>query len=379
MSQSNVSKSTLSSSTANLSMIKALDGLTSVRAMMAIAVGVLLAFVLSAIGGLIAMRLSAAWLMAIFVLLAATSAIIGFSAAGFLTMDKIKNQPLRSLVDALFSAAFTLHRLLGMFLLTLLVILGAVIAVSVLLAVCMIPGIGSALYILVFPASVLLLGIVIIIFCFVVISVVFPSLWEGDTIVEIMAKTWALAKYRSINLMINYLLLLFIVAIVNGVILSVLFTGTAITATLSGSILKVGAGFSPTNVMQLMSIFSGESYGGSYIKSGLIGGGLLYVLAAVLPIAVMIHGICINYLQAKDGIDFAGEQLKIEENIAKAKEKANEAKERAEKLNKRKDEAVMTDEQPESSQENDVSNCPKCKASLTKDDVFCGECGFSLK
>lgn len=128
-------------------------------------------------------------------------------------------------------------------------------------------------------------------------------------------------------------------------------------------------------MMGLMSIYASMGEGNGYIKGAIIGGGLLGGIAFSLPGIVMIHGICISYLQAKEGVDFSGEQAKIESGINQAKEKASQAKLRAEQLNQRE---PSIQPQTANTRPEKLHSCPKCKATLSAEDLFCGECGYKL-
>lgn len=204
MAQLNLTHGTDSVAISGKSIMKALDGLSNIRAILAFVLGVISAGMLMGMGTAIATHLFAYWPVALFGLLAIICLMLGFSAAGFLAMDKIKNLQQRSLADAMFAAAFSLPKFAGVYLLTLIAVIAAIIFASILLFVCMIPGLGPLLYTVVFPACILLLGIVLVIFYFVAISVVAPAIWEGSTVLEVMAKAWGLSKYRSIHLIINF-------------------------------------------------------------------------------------------------------------------------------------------------------------------------------
>lgn len=378
MTQSTQSVTNLTQHTSAQSMMKALDGLGNVRGMLAFVAGIVLAGLMVTIGGTIAARIVATWPVMLFGLIGLICLMVGFSAAGFLAMDKIRILPQRSLAEAMLSAIFSLPRFLGVFLLTLVAVIAAIIVASILLFVCMIPGLGTALYTLVFPVCILLLGVVLVIFYFVAISVIAPAIWEGSTVLDVMAKAWALSKYRSIHLIINFLLLSLIASVVWGIIALILLTGTSLTTMLSSAILHSGSHFS---MMSLLSMYGNMGGVSGYFQAAIIGGGLLSGIVFSLPSMVMIHGICISYLQAKEGVDFSGEQAKIEAGLNKAKEKANEAKQRAEQLNQREStttsiaaEPPPTVIEPAAGQQ----HCPQCKAALNVDDIFCGECGYKL-
>lgn len=355
----------------SLPMVNALDGATNFKALIALLIGVLLTglmifFTILVSSGVLNLLLS---------FLAMLIYLTGFSAAGFLSMDKVLNVPLRSISDAWLTSVFTLHRLLGAYVVALLIILAAIAIVALLISVCLIPSLGAFLFTFIAPLSVLIIGAMLVIFSIVAGSVIAPSIWEGNTILQAVAKTWVIAKNKSVNLIINFILLSIIVVILSAMIALVLGVGSAVTAGMSAGILDTGI-FSPSNMFN--NFFSGASEDSGYFTAASIGMGLLYLMAFTLPTVVVLHGVCINYLQVKEGLDFSEQESKLKSNLAKAKEKAKEkavqAKSRANDLNKR----AMTSAATAESTTGDEVQCPACSASIEKGDLFCGECGHKL-
>lgn len=325
----------------------------------------------------------------VFFLLSALVTVSGVSGAGILLMDQARNIELRSMMDAFIAGAMSVLKFVLIFILDGLALLLFVIVCGLLLLVCKIPGVGPALYFVVFPLTILGSGLVFAALFFVVIPMTLPAIWEDNSVKGVYARRWALFENRVVQIVLSLIVLLFIVALVAGIIDFILFSGFFFTSGLSFSILNTG--FQVGNIFSnLMSHAQGG--GNGYVTAATLGGGLLFISAMAISGLVYIMGINLIYLGAMEGLDLAAAEQRISQTMEDAKRHAEEAKARAAAASQRAREAAAqrTQSQPAMAAPKIVQPspavsvaakmyCPGCSVAVTADDLFCGECGEKLK
>jgi Zn finger protein HypA/HybF involved in hydrogenase expression len=127
----------------------------------------------------------------------------------------------------------------------------------------------------------------------------------------------------------------------------------------------------------------GRNYGNvEYVAPSLWGAGILFAIAMIIPFLTFVNGICLIYLQVSQGLDVQETEQKLKAHVQQIKSRVNEAKEQANtKLQEAKEsmrkaaipEAAAT-EMPDHTQPQH-RHCSHCQTRLSKDDIFCGECG----
>ena len=143
------------------SMFQAISGLRNRRALLAM-LGCLFAGIL--VAGLFS--LMAARMGFFFAFLVELRVIVGgatgVNAAGLLLMDQAKGVPARSLRDAVMGGLLCIPKFIALGLALLLVSLVVFVAVALVYLVCKIPFLGPILFVLVFPLSVVVLGLTLL-------------------------------------------------------------------------------------------------------------------------------------------------------------------------------------------------------------------------
>jgi hypothetical protein len=275
---------------------------------------------------------------------------------------------------------------------------GYLLVLATIYLVCKIPGIGPVLYAIAFPVTTVTTGIVLFGLLFVVVALVFPALWAGETITEALAHLWELLRHRLLFVIVNVLLLTLLVALATLVVLSLLGLG----ATTSGAISLAVLGQS-TSVESLLGVFespnpwnwSGRGGGtGAYAAAALFGAFLLMLLAIVPLTLILAKGLCLTYLSAIEGLDVGAAHAKITQGVAELKQRAEAASERARQAASRPSSitapsSAMSPALRQPSTNNlsasergasaAVTACPRCQATVTAADAFCGNCGARLK
>jgi hypothetical protein len=380
-------------------LLRAPEAIKNWRALVLLAATFVAVAVIVGTGGILASKFFDSPSMAmmiggLFSLVAALVATSGVSGAGILLMDQARNIESRGIMDAFVSGVMSVLKFVLIFILDGLALLLFAVACALLLLVCKIPGIGPALYTLVFPLMILLSGAVFAALFFVVIPMTMPAIWDDSSIKGVYARRWAFFENRLVQIVIGLIALLLIIGVVAGIIDAILFAGFSFTAGLSVPILNQGFDISSLKG-NMMGVMSGE--GNGYFTAAVLGGGLLFLVAMSIPGLVYLLGINLIYLGAMEGLDISAAEKRVGQAMDEAKRRAEETKARAAEAAQRARDAAdaqrarMTQSQPVNSM--DASKvaqspvatpatkliCPGCGVAITAEDVFCGECGHKLK
>ncbi|MEQ1667250.1 MAG: zinc ribbon domain-containing protein, partial [Sulfuriferula sp.] len=344
------------------------------RALCLLAATSIAAVLLASVFGFIASRFGMGAMAAITgglgMLIAAVVFFTGFSAVGILLMDEAKLNPQRSIANALFAGLATLPRFIGLVLLEVVLVIAFVIALAIVLFICKIPGLGVVLYAVVYPVSVVIVGIVYFAVLFVVNPLAAPALWDGNSVMQALAKLWQLGKTQLIPVVLNQLVLGLIVLVVASILFGMVAIGSVFTTTLSAQIL--GSEMGGSSMMSMLNGLSGMMMGGGsgYALGLIFGSAILFAIVGAIPLLVLMSGNCLIYLQYARNLDTAAMEEKMRSAVGDLKDKANAAREQLKQ-------AQVTP--PTATVATPALTCPSCHAGITVDDVFCGSCGHKLK
>lgn len=401
------------------SLFQAIGGLRNRRALLAMA-ACLIAAVL--IGGLSAFALgrTGGFGALLTVLIVLVAVYTGINAAGMLLMDQARGVPLRGLVDALVYGLLCIPKVIVLGITFFLVALAVFIVLAIVFFICKIPALGPVLFTVVFPAAVVIAGITVsgLALC---MFLALPAIWEGATITRAIAQSLAIVRSRLVETFVLMVIVGFLSFFVGLIVFGVLFSGLFPTLGLSASILGGGGGgggmeygggmrggmggFGGMGGMGgmgplggLMGMMSGG--GGAYAIAGGIGGGVLWAIAATLVSQVWLLGLNLVYLRVSEGLDAKATEDALARGLAEARRKsaemAQKAKEAAERARDqaRQHAAAATPATatvatppaaaapmapPIAPMASMAMACPKCRAAITTDDLFCGACGHRLK
>jgi len=135
---------------------------------------------------------------------------------------------------------------------------------------------------------------------------------------------------------------------------------------------------------------------GNSAGMGLVAGlGVLYCVVGALLTQVMIMGMNLIYLQARESVDSGAAEEALDDLIGDVRQKAEEVRERTMAAAERakqaaqeraaKVQAAATATEPQepaqTAQKADQAtpSCPACHAAVAADDSFCSACGHRLK
>jgi hypothetical protein len=392
------------------SMFQSIAGLRNLRAAAAMlgcfVAGVLVAGLLGYVGR------GSFTMMALAGLLAALLFFTGIHAAGVLLMDQARRLPPRSVIDAVVYGLMCVPKTIALIVLMVLAVIALYVVMWLLFLVCKIPGLGPVLFTFVFPACVLLAGLTVV-GMMISLQIALPALWEGAGVAGALAKAFAILRSRLVEtvmlLAVVAVLSGFVFAFVGAVLMFGFFPAMGLAATSIGSF---GASMGGGPGMYGGGMGVGGAFGsmmgglmqggmGGYAIAGGLGSALLWAVALTLVFQVSLLGANLAYLRVSEGIDSSATERAMNERLEQARRKATEmgqqAKETAERA---RAQAAQAMEQrraaaaaaatalppPAAATPTAVtppplmaSQCPQCKAAVTAQDQFCGECGFRLR
>jgi len=336
----------------------------------------------------------------------------GINAAGVLLMDQARGAPPRTLVDALVFGLLCIPKLIGLGLVLFAIELVVFIALAVVFVLCKIPFLGPVLYIVAFPASVVIAGLTLF-GLFLCLVLALPAIWEGLTVMRAIAQTLAIARSRPVEAIVLLLAVWLLCLVVGLIVFGILGTGLMPTIGLSASIIGGIDGLGPmAGVMQ--GGYTGDFRGGHAV-AGLIGFGLLWAIAATLVGQVYLLGLSIVYLRVTEGLDVGATEAALQRSLDDAKRRTTELGERARAAAARtastassvstgaspseRASAATGTEPPDlpasaplpaapsaaptttagSASPTASIPCPRCAATCSADDLFCGTCGERLR
>ena len=382
------------------SMFQAISGLRNRRALLAMLGCLFAGILLAGLFSLLAARMGFffAFLGALVMFV---SGATGVNAAGLLLMDQAKGVPARSLSDAVVGGLLCIPKFIALVIALLLVALVVFIAVALVYLVCKIPFLGPVLFVLVFPLSVVVLGLTL---CglFQCLFLALPAIWEGSSITHAITKALAIVRSRLVESMLLLTVVGFLALGVGFIVFGVLITGLVPSAGMMAGIL---GGDGPASAFGMLRGFGMEpgGYGGGgsgsgagYMAAAGIGGGVLWALAVSLVSLVYLLGLNLVYLRVTEGLDVGATEAAMQAGFDDAKRRAAELSQKA------KDAAERAREQARQSAVGQASAaaaaataapaysaappaspattlCPKCSAPIGPDDLFCGVCGHKLK
>lgn len=247
-----------------------------------------------------------AWWGPIQVGLALTIAFYGSNAAGLLVMDQARGLPLREVGDALRDALASAHRLLGALLVVF--VLAAAVAVVLVGLLWLSRGdvagawLGPLLFGALVPVAVLGFGGLLLALLAVVVPLAAPALWSGASSLAIVRELLALARTRLLTVALLMAGVSLLAAAVGAVSSFVVMGGGRIVAELGVHVVGI-----EVPAEQLMSGLFGRGLrslgaagapvaASAHGAAALVGGGVVFALALVLPGLVYLRGACAVYL-----------------------------------------------------------------------------------
>lgn len=235
-------------------------------------------------------------------LFALASAFISVNTTGLLLMDQARGLPVRDPADALIDSLRSCHRSLAVLGVVLLGLAAGAAALTGLLWATRWPGIGPLLLGLTLPLGVISLGAAALALVGVVGPLTGPAVWAGLRTRGVLAFLAARLGAGLVETALLMAAVYLVTALVTAVVGFVVVTGSQLLAGLAIG----GAGIELPARQLLAGVFGlgpralgaagAPLAGGSLGLAALIGGGVVFALALVLPTLVYLRGCCAVYL-----------------------------------------------------------------------------------
>lgn len=235
-------------------------------------------------------------------------AFVGVNTTGLLLMDQARGQPVRDVTDALFDALRCAPRVLACLLLVTLLAGGVVAGLLALMWGARLPWVGAPLFALAVPLGVVLLGLMGLAGLVLVGPLTGPSVWTGHS---------ALATARMLGRQLRHglpeaALLMAAVLVLTGAVTAAI-SFMVISGGRAMALLAVWGGGIDVPAQQLMAgLFgyglrslgaAGAPVAGTPLGlAALVGGGVVFAVALVLPTLIYLRGCCAVYLALHDDL-----------------------------------------------------------------------------
>jgi hypothetical protein len=237
-------------------------------------------------------------------------AFYGGNAAGILVMDEARNAPVRDIGDAVRASLLTAHRLLVA--LAIILSMYAVLASLLLglLWLCRVSVSGALFGPLLFgaavPIGVLGIGVGVVSLLAVVVPLAAPAVWSGAGIVAVVSQLLKWIRHRLVTIALLMAAVSLLTAAVGALISFVVITGGRVVAELG--VRLVGVDVPAQELMAGLFGYGLRSLGAAGAPAGstghaaaaLVGGGVVFAIALVLPGLVYLRGACGVYLAMRD-------------------------------------------------------------------------------
>lgn len=301
-------------------------------------------------------------------------AVVGFNATGMWLSDDVWGRQQRSIKDSLLGSFFTCHRLIAVLAIEFLLFLIFMVALTLVLFICKIPGIGPFLYAFAMPLGVISSGVVLFALLYVAIPLAAPAIWNGTPTLRTVVMLQLVARNRLFKAVVMMLLLGILTLMVVGFVTAVLVFGSMVVVSLSAAVLDI----SSLGLNSIMSIFTHSGFGMSGYSYA-IGFGISFLLmvASIPGVLIALKGASIIYRDVSEGLNFEEEERSLNEHMANVKARAEAARQNA--LAPRVQQGAPIAERAAVAAPVPALACPACSAVVTSEDVFCGECGHKLK
>lgn len=229
-------------------------------------------------------------------------AFYGTNAAGLILMDRARGQPPRDIVDAVEDALGIGHRMVVALALVLLAMGGVLAVLLGLYWLSDLPRVGPWVFGLVVPLTVVVLGALFLIGGAVVGPLTGPAVWSGASSLGAVRGLGGVVRTRLLQAAVLTAALSVVTALLGAAVTAVVFTAGRLMAEVSVWMLQLEL---PPEVLMAGLFGHGlHSINPAVVPksavphtvAALVGGGVVFALALVLPTLVYLRGVCEIYL-----------------------------------------------------------------------------------
>ena len=237
-------------------------------------------------------------------------AFYGGNAAGILVMDDARGRPVRDVPEALRASLLSAHRLI----LALLLVFAAYALVAGLLLGLLwlsrvaVTGavVGPILFGVLVPVGVITVGLAAVSLIAVVVPLAAPAVWSGASVLQVVRRLAGLIRHRLLTVALLTAAVSLLTAGMGAIVTTAVMLGGRVIAELGVAV--VGVDVPAQQLMAglfgrgLRSLGAAGAPAGStgHAAAALVGGGVVFALALVLPGLVYLRGSCAVYLALTD-------------------------------------------------------------------------------
>jgi len=234
------------------------------------------------------------------------TAFYGGNAAGILVMDDARGAPVRDIGDAVMTSLLTAHRLL----LALAIVLGAYAAIGALLYgllwLCRVsvtgPVVGPLLFGVAVPVGVVTVGLGLLALVAVVVPLAAPAVWAGAGVIAVVRQLLQWVRQRLVTIAMLMAAVSLLAGAVGAIVTFAVMAGGRVVSLLG--VVVVGVDVPAQQLMAGLFGYGLRSLGAAGAPAGstghaaaaLVGGGVVFAIALVLPGLVYLRGTCGVYL-----------------------------------------------------------------------------------
>lgn len=238
------------------------------------------------------------------------AAFYGGNAAGILVMDDARGEPVRDIADAVMTSLFTAHRLL----LALAMVFSAYALIAVMLYgvlwLCRVsvtgPVVGPLLFGVVVPVSVVSAGLGLLSLVAVIVPLAAPAVWAGSGVMAVVFQLFQWVRRRLLTIALLMAAVSLLTGAVGALVTFAVMTGGRVVSVLGVAV--VGIDVPAQQLMAGLFGYGLRSLGAAGAPTGstghaaaaLVGGGVVFAIALVLPGLVYLRGTCGVYLAMRN-------------------------------------------------------------------------------
>ncbi|RQP24368.1 hypothetical protein [Piscinibacter terrae] len=238
------------------------------------------------------------------------AAFYGGNAAGILVMDDARGAPVRDIVEALRASLFTAHRLILALVLMLAgyALFGAVLFGLLWLCRASVTGpvIGPMLFGAVVPLGVVGVGVALLSLVAVVVPLAAPAIWSGEPVLPAVRQLFLWVRQRLLTVALLMSAVSLLTGAVGALVTFAVMMGGRVIAVMGVTV--VGVDVPAQQLMAGLFGYGLRSLGAAGAPTGstghaaaaLVGGGMVFALALVLPGLVYLRGTCSVYLAMRN-------------------------------------------------------------------------------
>jgi hypothetical protein len=243
-----------------------------------------------------------------------TIAFYGANTAGLLVMDEAQGRAPREVAQAVTDALGCAHRLVGVLVAAGLCGLAVFALLAALLWACRLQGVGPWLFGLVVPLGVVAGGLTMVAALGVLAPLAAPAIWRGLGVRATLAFLLRQLRQRLVFAAMLSVAVSGVAAAVGALVTFAVLAGGRLVAALAVLIVQVE--LPPQQLMAGLFGYGLRTLGAAgapaaqdaYGQAALVGGGVVFALALVLPGVVYLRGMCSAFLALEHADSLAARQ-----------------------------------------------------------------------